>query len=499
MMAKEDFSAAIGRRRFILAGAAVTGATATGLAGLVRAAQRRDDPFAALDATAQAELVRRREVQPIELLEAAIARIEAVNPQLNAIVTGLYDRARLEARGPLPEGPFRGVPYALKDLVDLKGTRRTSGSRLLKQNVSSETSDIVARSLQAGLVVLGKTNTPEFAFNGATEPVLFGPSRNPWNTLHSAGGSSGGAAVAVASGMLPVAHASDGGGSIRIPASCCGLFGLKPSRLRMTGSRATDSGVEHCVSRSVRDSARLFAWNQRQDGQAPLGAAAVPTGPSSRRLKIGFSTLNLFERDPAPAVKNALEETSRLCASLGHHVESAQLPVRGEEFYTHFMVAWSAGAARVWKMAQAQGLDPEAVLEPWTLHLAAHFRAQAPEAGPKAAAYFADLTREFARFFTRYDVMLTPVVNDEPPRLGYLGPAVDGAQMWERLQRYVSYTPVHNVAGTPAMSVPLSVSPSGLPIGSQFSARVGDEQTLFELAFELEQAAPWAHRWPKGF
>ena len=476
-------------------GAGLGSLAMAGCTNLSRDAQR-NDALAWLDATARAELVQRREISPAELLEAAITRIDALNPRLNAIVTPLYERARSEANGPLPEGPFRGVPYALKDLVDLKGTRRTAGSRLFAQNISQDSSEIVKRSLAAGLVVLGKTNTPEFALNGSTEPQLFGPSRNPWDTTRSAGGSSGGAAVAVASGMLPFAHASDGGGSIRIPASCCGLFGLKPSRGRMWGSLATDSGTEHCVSRSVRDSARLFMWNQRQDAQAPLSPAAVLEPLGKRRLKIGFSTANVFGKEPSPAVKAALEETAALCAAMGHQVEPARLPVDGDEFFLHFMVAWSGGADRMRVMAEAQGRKPEDVLEPWTLYLSDHFRRQPPDAGTKATAFFAEHARHFDAFFQQVDVMLTPVVSEEPPPLGHLGPQVPGVQMFDRLTRYVSYTPVHNVAGTPAMSVPLGRGPSGLPIGSQFAARLGSEQLLFGLAFELERAAPWAQHRP---
>lgn len=485
------------RRQFLFAGASSLYLAGCGTTPWSKPGAGGQDPFAALDATAQAELVRRGEVTPSELLEAAIARIEAANPRYNALVTTFYDRARLQARGPLPEGPFRGVPYALKDLVDLEGTRRTSGSRLLATQVSGDTAEIVARSLQAGLVALGKTNTPEFALNGSTEPMLFGPARNPWNAAHSAGGSSGGAAAAVAAGMLPLAHASDGGGSIRIPASCCGLFGLKPSRGRMAGSRATDAGVEHCVSHSVRDSARLFAWNQRQDAQAPLAPIADPAGPAKRRLRIAFSTANIHGQEPAPAVKAALEKSAALCSSLGHRVEAARLPVDGDEFFKHFMVGWSGGAARVWQLARTQGKTPESVLEPWTLFLAEHSRKQAPGAAAAAGAYFADLTRKFAGFFDGYDVVLTPVVAGEPPLLGHLGPDVAGPEMWRRLLDYVSYTPVHNAAGTPAMSVPLAQSPAGLPIGSQFAARIGNEEMLFALAYELEQAAPWRQRRPQ--
>lgn len=485
------------RRQLMVGASASLGSwMASGCASPAPAASSCNDDFAWLDATALAELVQRREASPREILEVAIRRIDALNPRLNAVVTRLYEPARSAASGPLPAGPFQGVPYALKDLVDLKGTRRTSGSRLLAQNISQETSEIVERSLAAGLVVLGKTNTPEFALNGTTEPLLFGASRNPWDITRSAGGSSGGAGVAVASGMLPIAHASDGGGSIRIPASCCGLFGFKPSRGRMVGSRATDAGVEHCVSRSVRDSARLFAWNQRQDAQAPLKPSAVFEPLGKRRLKIGLSTANVFGEQASPEVRSAIEATARLCADMGHPVEPAHLPVDGNEFFAHFMVAWSGGADRARRTAEAQGRKPQDVLEPWTLFLSDHFRRQPADAGARATAYFAELSRRFDAFFQQVDAMLTPVVHEAPPQLGYLGSDVPGAQMFERLTRYVSYTPMHNVAGTPAMSVPLGFSAAGLPIGSQFAARVGSEELLYGLAFELERVAPWAGRRP---
>lgn len=250
------------------------------------------------------------------------------------------------------------------------------------------------------------------------------------------------------------------------------------------------------MSWSVRDSARLLGWTQRRDAAAPLPVLAVPTGPVARRLRIAFSTRNLFGNEAQDSVRAALQRTARLCASLGHHVEPVPLPVQGEEFYEHFMVAWSAGAAHVVQMAQARALAPEAVLEPWTLHLAAHAARQDAEAPQRATAYFRALSQRMDEFFSHWDVALTPVVRTEPPPLGHLGPEVPGAEMWTRLLDYVSYTPVHNAAGTPAMSVPLGTGPTGLPIGSQFAARVGAEDTLLALAFELEQAAPWAGRRP---
>ncbi len=450
--------------------------------------------LAELDATAQAERVRRREVSAQALLDAALDRIAESNPRLNAIVTLLPDAAGEQARAQAAQpvaGPFTGVPYALKDLIDWQGTRRTSGSRLLAGHVSAQSHELVTRTQASGLVLLGKTNTPEFALDGSTEPLLFGPSRNPWDPSRSCGGSSGGAAVAVASGMLPMAHASDGGGSIRIPASCCGLFGLKPSRGRMVGSRDSDAGVEHALTRSVRDSAALFLWNQRQDAAAPLPPVALPAGPLRRRLRIGYAMQGLRGRGPSAAVQAALDDTARLCEALGHHVEPVALPVDGETFLRHFMTLWSGGAARAVELARSRGLDPEAVLEPWTLYLARHAAGLPAEARSQATAYAALATRQVDEFFTRHDLLLSPVVSEEPPPLGVLAPTVDGPVLWERLLDYVAWTPIHNLAGTPAMSVPLGTGRSGLPIGSQFAARIGQEALLFELALQLEQARPW--------
>lgn len=330
----------------------MTGA-ALALAGCTATA-RRAGHLLALDATAQADLVRRGEVGAADPMEATLDRIQALNPSLNAIVTPGYDTARAQARQTLPSGPFTGVPYALKDLVDWQGARRSAGSRLLREPVSDRTDDIVSRSLAAGLVPVGKTNTPEFALNASTEPLLFGPARNPWDLARSAGGSSGGAAVAVAAGLLPFAHASDGGGSIRIPASCCGLFGLKPSRGRMVGSRPGDSGVEHCLSRSVRDSATLFAWNQRQDAAAPLPPVTLTHRPPARRLRMAYALKGWTGATPSAAVRLALDETARLCTALGHDVEAQELPIEGEPLQQHFMAAWSHGAARAVALARSR-------------------------------------------------------------------------------------------------------------------------------------------------
>jgi amidase len=455
--------------------------------------------FARLDATSQAQLVAKGEVTPLELLEDAIRRIETLNPKINAVVLSLFDQARTAARGPLPDGPFKGVPYAIKDEFDLKGTRRTAGSRLLANNISTETSPIVARSIAAGFLVLGKTNMPEFGLNATTESIFLGTCRNPWNLEHSSGGSSGGTAAAVASGMLPIASAADGGGSIRIPASCCGVFGFKPSRGRMVGSGDDPGqiGVDHAISRSVRDSASLFAWNERQDANARLPAIGLISSPSSARRTIGFSTKDVLGLEPTAAVKAEIERTAQHCRTLGHRVEEATLPVDGHELMKNFVVLWGHDGDRIVNLAKSMGVRPDDVLEPWTLYLSEHFGSQPPQAIHAAFYYFAELSRRFDDFFQRYDLMLSPVLHSEAPPLGYLGPQTPPEVMLDRLRTYVSYTPVYNVTGLPAMSVPLGLSPSGLPIGSHFASRLGNDRMLFELAYELEQSAPWAERWPR--
>jgi amidase len=459
-----------------------------------------EDPFAGLDATAMAELVRKKEVSPLELTDAALARIEALNPTINAVVTRFADLSRDKAKGPLPDGPFKGVPFLIKDLDDYVGTRSTSGSRFLAENISQTTTPHIARCEQAGFVMVGKTNTPEFGLLGTTEPILFGATHNPWSVSRSPGGSSGGAAAAVASGMVPVAHATDGGGSIRIPASCCGVFGLKPSRGRMARGPMPEAigllSVEHCVSRTVRDSARLFAATELSGADAKLAPIGNVEGPAKDRLVIALSIPNIYGNEPDAEVRTAIEATAKLCTSLGHEVVDVRIPVDGDAFREHFMALWSSSAAGIVELVKSKKIDPEQVLEPWTLGLADYFALRPKDAVPKAFAYFTQLEAAFAKFFEDYDAYLTPVLKAPPLLLGQHDPSVEFDELFNSVIDYVSYTPVHNGAGTPAMSVPLGWSIEGLPIGSHFSAGVGKENVLFSLAYELEAAQPWANKHP---
>jgi amidase len=472
------------------------------------------DEIAFLDGMGQAELVRRGEVTPLELVEAAITRIERLNPALNAVVTPMYDIALDAARQPPPDGPFAGVPYLLKDLgPTYAGVRFTGGSAFLKDYVPNQDSELVTRLKRAGLIILGKTSTPELGLTATTEPVLFGACRNPWDTSRSPGGSSGGSAVAVAAGMTSMAQASDGGGSIRIPASCCGLFGLKPTRGRNPlgpdyGELSWGLVVEHAVTRSVRDSAALLdATSGPREGSlgdpywAPRPARPFlqEVGADPGRLRIAFSAVAptgaALHSDCVAAVRDA----AALCAELGHEVEEAAPAVDGQPWAKAFTALWAAGAAaRVEGWGLRTGRAPTAdSFEPLTWALVERGRQI------NAGTYLLTLQQiqtgalEVMRFFRRYDLWLTPTLAEPPLPLGTLDPTPeDPMRGFYRAMDFVPFTPIANVTGQPAMSVPLFWNGDGLPVGCHFVARYGDEATLLRLAAQLETARPWADRRP---
>ncbi|HEV8694445.1 MAG TPA: amidase [Lysobacter sp.] len=467
------------------------------------------DEFTLLDATAQAALVRRGEVAPIELVEMAIARIERLNPGINAVVTKMYDEARRIARGSLPAGPFSGVPFLLKDsLASYAGTRMTSGSRLLANCVPSHDSELVARLRCAGLIVLGKTNCAEFGLLPTTEPQLFGATRNPWNPQCTPGGSSGGSAAAVAAGMVAMAHGTDGGGSIRIPASCCGVFGLKPTRARNPlgpdyGDVRSGLVVEHALTRSVRDSAALLDAT----GGADLGdpyCAPPPQRPFLQEvgadpgpLRIAFSAQTLTAVHPDCI--SALNDAAALCAQLGHEVTEAQPRIDYQLAAQLFSTLWTAGcAATIDGIARSSGKSIDADdVEPLTWALYEMGRRVKASDYQLAVGGLQLLSREVARFFTGYDVWLTPVLAEPPPVLGsFDAPAGDPLAAFRRAWAFAPITGICNFTGQPAMSVPLYWNAQGLPLGSHFAGRFGDEATLFRLAAQLEQCRPWAGRRP---
>jgi amidase len=463
------------------------------------------------DATALAELVRRREVTPLELVEAAITAIEAVNPAINAVVTPLYEAARETARAPLAEGPFAGVPFLVKDLVaTLAGAPMTGGCRLSSRYLPDYDSELVRRLKQAGLIILGKTNTPEFGMLPTTEPHLFGPTRNPWDTSRIAGGSSGGSAAAVAAGLVPMAHGNDGGGSIRIPASCCGVFGLKPTRAR--NSLAPDFGdtisgfvVEHVLSRSVRDSAALLDATQGPAPGDPYHAPpshrpfAEEPGRDPGRLRIAVSHRPLSGLPVHGDCIEALDATVRLCAELGHEVEEAAPEVDGEQITECFLAAWSAtGAAAIRGLCRALDRAPSAEdFEPLTWHLYRLGSELSAADHLLAHGVLRSFARKVAEFFADWDIWLTPTVSQPPLPLGaFNGRTTSPAQGLEQAVRFVTFTPIANITGQPAMSVPLHWSADRLPIGSHFIGRFGAEATLFRLAAQLESARPWANHRP---
>jgi amidase len=494
-------------RRQFLATATAFSALAT-TAPLAPAFAKLDE-FAQLDGMGQAALVASGEVSSGELVEATIKRIEKLNPILNAVVHKLYDQARITAATPLPDGPFAGVPYLVKDLSELDGAPLTYGSRLFAHNVADRDNGSVVRAKAAGLVIVGKTNTPEFGFISTTESNLLGAARNPYNTAYHTGGSSGGAAAAVASGMVPFAHASDGGGSIRIPASICGLVGLKPSRGRLftnSPSMAGDIAVRLAVSRSVRDTAQILNVSEFKNSDARFTPTGFVEGPARRRLKIAFDTRTYTGQNAESDVVDALNKTALLCAKLGHRVDEISAQVVRPEFLDHFMNIWSLSADNVVKNARLAGLmqgrwiDPERDLEAWTRGLSALYQrnfARDNKIIENAIAYFSELENAYEAFFKDYDVLLTPVLRKSPLLIGTQDVNSDFEALFEDVTDYVSYTPQFNASGHPAISLPLYTNATGLPIGSQFIARLGDEKTLLELAYELEAESQWVERWPE--
>lgn len=468
------------------------------------------EEYRQLDGLALAELVRAGTVTAREVLDVAIELAEQHNPAINAIVTPMYEAARQAAEN-LAEGALAGVPFLLKDLGDAyAGVRLTGGSAVLQNFVPDYDSEIVRRIKQAGLVTLGKTNTPEFGLLPTTESRLLGPCRNPWNTAHSTGGSSGGAAAAVAAGIVPLAHASDGGGSIRIPASCCGIFGLKPTRARtpkgpMLGDSMSGLSISGCVSRTVQDSAAFLDAVAGADVGDPY-AAPPQTRPfldetrtPPGKLRIAFTTQAPSGVPVHEDCVTAVSHTVQLLQELGHEVFEASPHMDAARFTQAFLAVWAAGTAwSVKGIALASGIParPE-MYEPLTYALYEQGERQTSADYLLAIQALQQVSRQFSQFFRDVDVWLTPVLASPPPLLGYFDDTPDKPMLgFDRAIAYVPFTPIANATGQPAMSVPLHWNEAGLPVGSHFIGRFGDEATLFRLAAQLEAAQPWADRFP---
>jgi amidase len=474
--------------------------------------------FAFLDATDQADLVRRKEATPRELVDAAIARIEAVNPRLNAVITPLFEQARAQAdSSALPTGPFRGVPFLLKDLgAHSAGDPYHEGTRFLRELRWRATSDtyLVAKLRAAGFIFLGKTNTPELGILPTTEPESYGPARNPWDTTRSPGGSSGGAAAAVAAGLVPVAHANDGGGSIRLPASLCGLVGLKPSRGRVSlgpdhGEMWQGLAIEHAVSRSVRDSAAIL---DVIGGPMPGDPYMAPPPARPFREEIGVAPgqlrIGLMTRAPGgvlpvhPDCVAAVQDAARLLTALGHIVEESYPPAldaqrdRSRQFFT---LLTSSVAAHLEAVEKQTGkiISPRDI-EPYTWTLREVGRTRTATRYIQAIEWLHAHTRDLASWWEQgFDMLLTPTAAEPPPVLGQFtatpeNPLAPG----RRSEALAAFTPAFNVTGQPAISLPLYWNASNLPIGVQLVAAYGREDLLIRLASQLEQARPWAERRP---
>jgi amidase len=467
--------------------------------------------LAALDAIAQAELVRRKEVTAVELVEAAIARIERVNPAINAVVIPMFEAARVAAGRPLPDGPLAGVPFLLKDLAaEYAGVPFNEASQFLRGYVPAEDQELVRRYKRAGLIVIGKTNTPELGLGPTTEPHLYGPTRNPWDVTRTAGGSSGGSGAAVAAGLVPMAHGNDAGGSIRVPAACCGVFGLKPTRGRNPlgphyGDIMTGLIAEHALTRSVRDSAALLDVTAGPDLGAPYAAPprlrpfSQEVGAPPGRLRVALSTRAAPGSDVHADCVAAVHDVARLLESLGHDVVEAAPPIEAEQFRQIFTRVLSVGftwAVDDWSRRLGRAPAPE-LFESFTWAFVNRGR---EVTAPQYLLMIQDLqrvSRAVARFMVDHDVWLTPTLGEPPVPLGTF--AYTGQDPFELRRRMAAFTPftyVANATGQPAMSIPLVWNAAGLPIGTQFTARFGDEATLFRLAAQLEAARPWAARRP---
>ena len=471
------------------------------------------DDIAWLDATAQAELVRTGQVTPAELVEGAITRVEKLNPEINAVIHPLFDKGRDQAAGELPDGPFRGVPFMVKDLyAPTAGDHIHNGMRVLRDagNVASDDVYVTGRYRRAGFVFVGRTNTPEMGLLPTTEPLAHGATRNPWNTTRSYGGSSGGSAAAVAAGMVPAAHASDGGGSIRIPASMCGLVGHKVSRGRITlGPDRDETGfsVNHVVARSVRDSAGILDVTQ---GPAPGDMVVAPAPARPYRDEVGADPgrlrVGLLAHDPGgtlhPDCVAAVRGAAALLESLGHHVEESHPAAldRPVENVMSFLARWSTGA-RLALSAVGQMIGRELTaddVEPYTWVMAEMANGVSGVDLARALAASAAFTRDLAGWWAAgFDLLLTQTLGAVPPRIGELSPALDDDVAFRRtLTALVPYTTHFNVSGQPAISLPLHWNDDGVPIGVQLVAGYAREDVLFRAAAQLEEAQPWANRRP---
>lgn len=455
------------------------------------------------DATELASLIRKKEISAAEAVGEAIARAEAVQPLLNILVTDTFAMARSRAKTDL-RGPFAGVPFLVKDLDNVAGVVTRSGSASTAGQAPAARDDaFVAAMFSAGLVCIGKSACPENGYLPTTEPLAFAPTRNPWDTTRSTAGSSGGAAAAVAAGVVPMAHANDGGGSIRFPAANNGLVGLKPSRGRMIseqpGARPLDLAVQGVVSRTVRDTAGFFAATEAAGSGAVLPPVGLVTGPGKKRLRVGILTRGFAGFEPDPEVAGIVEATAKLLEAQGHVIAGRTIWPTAPTFGEDFLAFWSLGAAQDVAAAEKRlgRKADDRMVEPFTLAMAANASKLKPEDIEGVQNRLLAAAAAYDSWMMGFDIVISPLFASPPSLLGYLRGDVPFDTLRERLLHEVGYTLIHNVAGAPAISLPMGWTKAGLPVGVQFSAAYGAERTLLEIAYEMELAQPWRGRRPK--
>ena len=454
-----------------------------------------DDVLGTRDGVELAALIATGEIQASDVVEAAIARARKVNPALNAIVTETFEQARSQHKIPAT-GLLTGVPSFIKDNEHVKGVPTLIGTRALPKKPADVSSRFVEQFLSAGLVSLGKTTLPEFGLTATTESLATGSTRNPWNLDYSTGGSSGGSAALVAAGVVPLAHGNDGGGSIRIPAACCGLVGLKPSRGRLPDVAGTEKMPIHIVcngvmSRSVRDTAAFYAAVEKNYPNPNLPEIGLVQHPGKDRLRIGLFTDTPHNTSSHTDSVEVTVHTGKLCEDLGHNVETISCPFKAQ-IMEDFIIYWGMLAFFIQhfgKMILDTRFDKKE-LEIWTLGLSRFFRKSFFKA-PFSIRRLKKFSKQYEDIFSDYDILLSPTLSHAPPKIGYMGPEVSFELHFERLRQYVAFTPLQNTAGAPAISLPMGFSRNGLPIGIHFAAAYGQEKRLLELAFELEEARPW--------
>lgn len=455
-----------------------------------------DDALADHDAVALAALIRSGKLSSAEITSAAIARCDKVNPQINAVQLENFAQARQHSHRER-EGVFAGIPTFVKDNTDVEGLPTNQGSQAVNAQAAKADGAFTRQFLEQGFVCLGKSKLPELGFNASTEFMGLPPTRNPWNLEYSSGASSGGAAALVAAGVVPIAHANDGGGSIRIPAAACGLVGLKPTRGRLVDSETASSLplniiCDGVVTRTVRDTAHFYAGAEKYFHNRKLPGIGLVEHPGKERLRIGFAYDSITGHRTDDETRQTVAETARLLESMGHHVtELPVLPFK-QALVNDFSIYWGMLAfltATFGKKVMSPDFDASR-LDNLSKGLAGLYKKNALKT-PLVLYRLKRTWQEYAKAFRQYDVILSPVVAHTTPRIGHLSPEQPFEELFDRLLKYVSFTPLNNAAGGPAISLPMGATANGLPIAVHFSATHGAERVLLELAYELEEARPW--------